>query len=139
MRKIFKNCNIYSMNIVDIINNATNFGTFEHRQSFFSFVTKMLFYLIPAIIFGHYTDASILKLKTRKLLGNNIINYILLQILSITITLFILIKYLEKFVSEFQMTITGSFFIVLYFGLQTNFLYMIQKYMKCGKFKCEMV
>jgi hypothetical protein len=33
-----------------------------------------------------------------------------------------------KFTSEFQVTIAGSYFIVLYFGMQTNYIRMIKHY-----------
>ena len=44
-------------------------------------------------------------------------------------TLYVLINYLSKFASEFQQSIAGSYFIVLYFGMQTNYIDILQNHM----------
>ncbi len=50
------------MNFDNIIKRATDFGTFRSRENFFSFSLKCLFYIIPAIILGNYTDTTVKKI-----------------------------------------------------------------------------
>ena len=117
------------MNIYEIFERALDFGTLRSRNNFFSFVLKILFYIIPAVILGNYNDMIIKKIQDKEFLGNNILYYILLQTLIIIITQYLLLVFLLKFTSEFQATIAGSYFIVLYFGMQTNYIRMIKEYM----------
>ena len=42
------------MNLHNIIERATDFGTFRSRENFISFSLKCIFYIIPAIILGNY-------------------------------------------------------------------------------------
>ena len=116
------------MVVYNIIERATDFGTFRSRDNFFSFSLKILFYIIPAVILGHYTDKIIEVIKKQKRLGTPILNYILLQTLIIIITLYIFILFLKKYGSEFQVSSAGGFFIVLYFGMQTNYMKMLKEY-----------
>ena len=67
------------MNPLNIIKRATDFGTLRSRKNFFSFALKCIFYIIPAIILGNYTDTRIEKLKQYKIFGDNDMYYILLQ------------------------------------------------------------
>jgi len=115
------------MNVSNIFKKATNFGTFHSRENFFSFTIKFLFFIIPAIILGNYTDKMIKILWDNKILSNNIFYYILIQTLIIIITFYLILIFLPNFESEFQRTLTGCYFIVLYFGIQTNYIYMIKK------------
>jgi len=61
--------------------------------------------------------------------GQDTINYIVFQTLIILFTLYIFVIFLKDFTSEFQKSIAGSFFIVIYFGMQTNYLRMIKEYL----------
>ena len=38
------------MKLVEIIERATDFGSFRSSQNFFSFTLKMILYIIPAVI-----------------------------------------------------------------------------------------
>ena len=51
------------MKLVNIIEHATDFGTFRSRENFFSFTLKCIFYIIPAIILGNFTDNIIYRIK----------------------------------------------------------------------------
>lgn len=115
--------------ISNIIQRATDFGTFRSRHNFFSFTLKILFYIIPAAILGNYTDVIVKKLQHDKVLGNNILYYIILQTVLIVLTMYIIVLYLSDYISEFQVTVAGSYFIVLYFGIQNNYIKMIKEYM----------
>lgn len=121
------------MRIYDIFERATDFGTFRSRDNFFSFTLKILIYIIPAVILGSYTDNSIKKIQEYKAFGDNKIYYILLQTFIIIFTQYIFLEFLFNFISEFQVTIAGSYFIVLYFGMQTNYFHMIKHYMTTNK------
>ena len=89
---------------------------------------KCIFYIIPAIIIGNYTDVIIIKIKEHNLLGNYTLNYILLQTFIIISTLYLIIIFSNNYTNEFQITIAGAFFIVLYFEMQTNYKHMIKDY-----------
>lgn len=116
------------MKLSDIIQRATDFGTLRSRDNFFSFTLKILFYIIPAVILGNYTDIIIKRLQKDKVFGGNILYYILLQTLIVISTLYLILIFLSDFISEFQVTIAGGYFIVLYFGMQTNYISMIKEY-----------
>lgn len=117
------------MKLFNIFQRATDFGTLRSRENFFSFILKCMFYIIPAIMLGNYTDTLIQKIKNNKVLGDNILYYILLQTFIIISTLYIIVQLLTNYTSEFQLTLAGGFFVVLYFGIQTNYMYMIKKFM----------
>jgi len=44
--------------------------------------------------------------------------------------MYLIIVYLSDYISEFQVTVAGGYFIVLYFGMQTNYINMIQEFMR---------
>lgn len=117
------------MKIFNIIDEATDFGSFRSRNNFLSFVLKSVLYILPAIILGNYTDITIKTVKMNKVLGDNIIYYILLQTIIIILTLYLFVLFLKDFMSEFQKSTAGAYFIVLYFGLQTNYIDMLKEYM----------
>lgn len=119
---------LYRMNLFNIIQRSTDFGTLRSRDNFFSFALKCLFYIIPAIILGNYTDIYIEKLKQDKALGDNEIYYILLQTLINISTFYLILIFFSDFTSEFQVTIACSYFSVIYFGLQPNYINMIKDY-----------
>jgi hypothetical protein len=72
------------------------------------------------------TDITVKKLQEYKALGENRIYYILLQTFIVISTLYLILIFLSDFISEFQVTIAGGYFIVLYFGMQTNYIDMIK-------------
>lgn len=115
------------MELHDVIERAIDFGNIRSHKNFFSFELKMILYIIPAAIIGTFTDIIVKKLKEHKILGYNTIYYILLQTFIITSTLYFFIVFLSAFTSEFQTTLAGSFFIVLYFGMQSNYIIMLKK------------
>ena len=117
------------MKLFNIIKRATDFGTLRSRENFFSFTLKCIFYIVPAIILGNYTDLIIEKIKKNdKKFGDNTLYYIIIQTFIIILTLYIILKFLTSYTNEFELTIAGNFFVVLYFGIQTNYIYMIKKY-----------
>jgi hypothetical protein len=118
------------MRLPDILQHATDFGTFHSRENFISFTLKTLLYIFPAVILGHYTDRFVKKLQDENRLGQNTLHYILLQTFIGILTLYLCIAFLSEFSSEFQVTVAGGYFTVLYFGLQTNYISMIQEYLR---------
>lgn len=88
-----------------------------------------MIYIIPAILLGNYTDAIVKKVKEKKILGENNLSYILLQTFIILTTLYLSLLFLSDFTSEFQVSFAGGYFIVLYFGMQTNYIHMIKEYL----------
>jgi len=118
------------MSLTYMLERALDFGTSRSRESFVSFTVKIILYIIPAVIFGHYTDIFIQTIQKHKYFGDNPIAYIVLHTIAIIITLYAFVIFFEKYTSEFQKTIAGSFFIVLYFGVQPNYILMMKDYMK---------
>lgn len=114
------------MKILNIMERATDFGSVRSRKHFLSFLLKIWLYILPAIILGNYTDITIQKMETYQLLGENTFYYILLQTLFIISTLYLFVILFYDFMSEFTNTIAGSYFIVLYFGMQTNYIHMLK-------------
>ena len=113
----------------NILHRATDFGTLRSRENFLSFTLKIMFYIVPAVIIGNYTDAIVKKLQKDKLLGDNVLYYILLQTFIIVSTIYLFAVYMSDYAREFQMTLAGMYFVVLYFNIQTNYIVMIQEYM----------
>ncbi len=113
----------------NIIQRATDFGTLRSRKNFFSFALKCVFYIIPAIILGHYSDLIVKQIQKYKVLGNYLLCYILLQTCIIISILYLILLSFSGYTNEFQNTIAGGFFIVLFFGMQTNYMSMIKQYM----------
>jgi hypothetical protein len=111
----------------DIIERATDFGTKRSHENIFSFTLKCLFFIIPAVMLGNYTDVTIKRVKNEKTLGNNLMSYILLQTLIIVSTFYLILLVSSGYASEFQLTIEGVFFMVLYFGMQSNYILMIKR------------
>jgi hypothetical protein len=118
------------MGLPNIIKRATDFGSLRSRDNVFSFTLKIILYILPAVILGNYTDITVKKLQENKTLGENILHYILLQTFIIILTMYFILKMFSDFISEFQVTIAGGYFIVLYFGMQTNYIRMIQEYIR---------
>jgi len=116
------------MTISNIFKLATDFGTFNSRQNFVAFALKCLFYIIPAVIIGNYTDITVTKFKENNVFGENLIVYIIIQTFIIITTFYLIIIFLSDFTREFQLTLSGGYFIVLYFGIQTNYINMIKQF-----------
>jgi len=81
------------------------------------------------VILGHFTDMTVENMKTRKTLGENQLYYILFQTVVNIVTLYLFVLFLTDFMSEFQQTTSGGYFMVLYFGMQTNYIDMMKDYM----------
>ena len=115
--------------IFNIIERATDFGTFRSHNSFWAFALKAMLYIVPAVILGHYTDRAVQTIQEREVFGENTIYYIILQTVFVLITLYLFVLFLADFTSEFQSSTAGSYFIILYFGMQTNYISMLKEYM----------
>jgi len=117
------------MNLFNIVNKGTNFGTYHYRHNIFSFILRLLFYIIPAVILGYYTDIVVKIIELNKIFGTVHIYYILLQTLLIILTLYLFVIFFEDYLNEFQETTAGAYFVVLYFGIQTNYMFMLREFM----------
>ena len=117
------------MKLSKIIDRTTDFGTVRSRHDLISFTLKIMIYIFPSVVLGHFTDISIKKMKIHNVFGKVNIYYILLQTILNIIALYLFVLYLPKFTSEFQTTISGVYFIVLYFSMQPNYIDMLNEYM----------
>lgn len=114
------------MRFINIMERATDFGSVRSRKHFLSFLLKIWLYILPAITLGNYTDITVQTMQTYQILGDNNFYYILLQTLIIISTLYLFLILFYDFMSEFTNTMAGSYFIVLYFGMQTNYIQMLK-------------
>lgn len=117
------------MKLLNIIRSATDFGTSRAQDYYFSFILQSLFYVVPAVILGNYTDAAVERIKKDKRLGNNTVSYILLQTFIILSTLYLISKFLTNYANEFETALAGVLFIVYYFNVQPHYYAMIKEYM----------
>ena len=121
--------NLLLNKLLNTLKQGTDFGKFHRKENIFSFSLKCIFYILPATILGNYNDEFVQKIKKNKLLGNNLFFYILIQTFINIIILYIILFLLYAYTSEFQVTLEGGFFSVLYFGIQTNYINMIKEYL----------
>ena len=49
------------MKLLKIIDQTTDFGTLSSRNDLLSFTLKIMIYIIPAVILGHFTDKAVKK------------------------------------------------------------------------------
>jgi len=115
------------MRMLTMLKTATEFGTFRSRHHFLSFTLKCFFYIIPAVLLGNYTDVFIKMLRDGNYLGSSVSGYVLLQTLFIIGTFFLILFFFSNFMKEFQISFAGGYFIVIYFGIQTNYIPMIKE------------
>jgi hypothetical protein len=115
------------MSLFDIFQRSIEFGTLSSRKNFFLFTLKCLFYIIPPAIIGNYTDLIVKILKNNKEFGDYTPNYVLLQTLIIILTLYLINLFLSNYISKINVTVAVSFFSVLYFGIQTNYISIIKE------------
>lgn len=104
--------------------NATRFGTTSARDTYLSFLIKTFLYIFPAIILGQFIDRFILSLK-KNILKNKVFRIFVQTIVMVSV-LYLLIKFSESYANELQYTITGIFFVVLFFGVQQFYINDIQ-------------
>lgn len=98
----------------------------EKYDTFLSFIIKFISHSFPAIVVGHYLDQGVYYVQREKYLGNLTISYMTLQILAWMILFYGLFHLLPLYAAEFQGTLTGIFFVALFFVVQTNFITNIQ-------------
>ena len=104
--------------------NATRFGTTSARDTYLSFLIKTFLYIFPAIILGQFIDRFILSLK-KSILKNKVFRIFVQTIVMVSV-LYLLIKFSESYANELQYTITGIFFVVIFFGVQQFYINDIQ-------------
>jgi len=117
------------MKSMNIIQRTFDFGTIRSRENFFSFALKCVLYIIPAVILGNYTDITIQNSKKDNDFGDYILYYILLQTLIIISTLYLILRLISSYASEFQVSISGGLFLIFYFSIQSNYIDMLQEYL----------
>ena len=94
----------------------------ETYDTFLSFSIKFVSHSLPAVFAGHYLDQGIYYIQREKYLGNFTISYTMLQILAWMCIFYGLFHLLPLYAAEFQGTLTGIFFVALFFVVQTNFI-----------------
>lgn len=92
------------------------------------FFIKCICYIIPAIILGYSIEKSLNSLKKKEKNSNNLIYYIIFQIIINILILYILFKINNNYTKEFQDTIAGLTFVAFYFSMQPNLYTNIQTY-----------
>lgn len=112
------------------LERSLTFGTYESRASFVSFMLKIFYFLIPALVIAHFLDEwmNALYQETER-------DILRIELLVIHAILMIAILYgfvvcFQSYSKEFQTTIAGGFFIALFFGFQPHYLQHLKDYMR---------
>ena len=98
----------------------------ETYDTFLSFTIKFISHSLPSILVGHYLDQGVFYLQREAWLGSLPLSYMLLQISIWMLFFYGLFHMIPLYTSEFQGTLTGIFFVTLFFIVQTNFIKNIQ-------------
>ena len=99
----------------------------DNERSFMLVMWKSFALLIPGAILGHYVDTAVKRIQKKQVLGSHVGIYVLFQSL-INITIIYLLHLIhQKYTSEFQRTLPGLYFSVLFFGLQSNYISNVQR------------
>ena len=94
----------------------------ETYDTFLSFSIKFISHSLPAVFAGHYLDQGIYYIQRENYLGQKAISYIILQVFAWMCIFYGLFHLLPLYAAEFQGTLTGIFFVTLFFVVQTNFI-----------------
>lgn len=116
--------------IQNIIKTSLEFNSFRAHKNYFSFILKNILFIIPSAILGNYTDKLIQYSKKKNIFGENKLYYIVLQTLIIISTLYLLLLLMPNYMLELQRSVPGLYFVVIYFGIQTNYIDMMKKYLQ---------
>lgn len=110
------------MNVLSQISDGLTLRSKTHKNSYISFLVKILIFLLPGILLGYYIDFTIKQLQDKKVFGNHVAVYITFQTLvSITVMYYIL-KLNHKYTIEIQGSLPGLYFVAFFFNMQTNYL-----------------
>lgn len=96
-------------------------------NSIIVFLLHAIFLLVPGIILGHMIDRAIWYLKKNKKFGTFNLIYIILQVLLNVIVLYIIYEISFIYAQELQTTLSGIFFVALFFNMQIHFLINLQE------------
>jgi len=94
----------------------------EKYDTFLSFTIKFISHSFPALFAGHYLDQGIYYIQREKYLGRKALSYMILQIFVWMLLFYGLFHLLPLYAAEFQGTLTGIFFVTLFFVVQANFI-----------------
>jgi hypothetical protein len=94
----------------------------ETYDTFLSFTIKFISHSLPALFAGHYLDQGIYYIQREKYLGRKALSYMILQIFVWMLLFYGLFHLLPLYAAEFQGTLTGIFFVTLFFVVQVNFI-----------------
>ena len=107
------------------VSDGISFGH-ETYDTFLSFTIKFISHSLPSILVGHYLDQGVFYAQREALLGSLPLSYVLLQISIWMLFFYGIFHILPLYTSEFQGSLTGIFFVTLFFIVQTNFIRNIQ-------------
>ena len=94
----------------------------EKYDTFLSFTIKFISHSLPAIFAGHYLDQGVYYIQREKYLGRSKTVYMILQVFIWMCLFYGLFHLLPLYAGEFQGTLTGIFFVTLFFVVQLNFI-----------------
>lgn len=114
--------------LTDDINAGFNFGKKDTKKSFLSFSIKIMVLLIPGIILGYYIDKIVKDLYDKQKFGKKVIYYICIQTM-LSITVLYTLSYMSHYTEEFQNTFAGLYFTAFFFGMQSNYITYLQRFL----------
>ena len=83
--------------------------------------------LLAGILIGHYLDQGINFIKSRRVFGDNIISYVILQTVVCVFIVYMLLRIHGNYKDDFQNTFSGLFFVSMFYAMQTNYISNLQK------------
>jgi len=112
-------------NILRSVSEGLAFGS-DNYTSMLSFTIRIITLALPGIVLGHYLDQGIYWTQTQKWMGISAIPYTLAQIMAWILIFYSIFIFASSYAMEFQGTVSGIFFITLFFIVQTNFVTNLQ-------------
>lgn len=90
-------------------------------------VERITILLLAGIVIGHYLDQSINFTKSKRLFGDNILIYVVLQTVICVFIVYMLLRIHRNYQDDFQNTFSGLFFVSMFYAMQTNYISNLQQ------------
>ena len=111
--------------IIKSVKEGINFGE-DSYSTLLAFLIRVIAQALPGFVLGHYLDQGIYLIQKKGILGTSKLLYASIQII-IWILLFNCMNILiPSYVAEFQGTLSGIFFVTIFFVVQMNFVKNLQ-------------
>jgi hypothetical protein len=111
--------------IIKPVKEGINFGE-DSYSTLLAFSIRVISQALPGLVLGHYLDQGIYLIQKKGILGTSNLLYGSIQIMIWILLFYGMNVFIPSYVSEFQGTLSGVFFITLFFVVQMNFVKNLQ-------------